>query len=102
MQATATIIPFLPRAPAAVPPDRLALALADLTEALAAQRAAIALWRGALRDLATTTDCIGQELADFQGGLDRLGSTVAGLHEDAVATCDWADAALVIGVARGG
>ena len=93
--ATARIIPF----PAPNPAPRLQRALTGLNAALEEQRQALAAWRAALGELATTTQSIGHSLADLNDSLDHLGTTVTTLQEDAEATIAWADAALAIGVA---
>ena len=94
-RATARIIPF----PAPNPELRLHRALTGLNAALDEQRQALAAWRAALGELATTTQSIGHGLADLNDSLDHLGTTVSTLQEDAEATLAWADAALAIGVA---
>lgn len=101
---SAEIIPF-PRRCIPAPdrlsraPDRLSRAMADLNAAMAEQKSAIAKWRSALAELSATTAEIGHGLCAFQTSLARLGSNVGAVNEDALATLDWAEAALAAPVA---
>ena len=94
---SATIIPF-PRArpPAAndAAQERLKQALAGLDQALTRQREAIAAWRRTLGELNGVVSGLGESLHRYRGSLDRLGTSVAGLHVQATQLERTADAAL--------
>ncbi len=61
---TAQIIPFPRRpAPAAPPPENLGKALTSLSQAMADQREAVAVWRNAVKDLATQMQTLSENLA---------------------------------------
>ena len=74
--------------------ERLRRALANLDDAIAGQRAAVAAWRGALADLSKVVSGLGENLQRYRGSLDTLGTRVAGLHNQAVHLERTADAAL--------
>ena len=96
---TAVIIRFPSRRPASSGyegQERLRRALEGLDEALATQRAAVAAWRAALGDLGGVVSGLGDSLRRYRGSLDTLGTSVAGLHAQAVLLERTADAALVI------
>ena len=71
-------------------------ALANLDDAIAGQRAAVAAWRGALADLSKVVSGLGENLQRYRGSLDALGTRVAGLHNQAVQLERTADAALAM------
>ncbi len=77
--------------------ERLRRALANLEEAVAGQRAAVAAWRGALTDLGTVMHGLGESMQRYRGNLDTLGGRVAGLHAQAVQLERTADAAIARG-----
>jgi hypothetical protein len=89
---TATIIPF-PR-PAPTGQERLEQALAGLSEALAAQRAAVAAWREALGDLGHSVHGLHASLLAYDANLDALGERVGALNGAAKRLEAWADEAL--------
>ena len=65
------------------PEARLARALGQLAAALAEQRTAVKAWRGALYDLKTANDRLGESLSRYAGELNRLGSSVGQLNHEA-------------------
>jgi len=89
----ATIIPFPPRKPAAATPidDRLTVSLANLTAALAEQRAAVTAWQTVLRELKTTTAGLHDSLQKYDASLGRLGDGVSAVRDRALALEHWAD-----------
>ena len=61
---SAQIIPFPRRAePAPAPPERVSNALTSLAQAMADQREAVAVWRNAVKDLATQMQTLSDTLA---------------------------------------
>jgi hypothetical protein len=94
---SAKIIPF-PARQAAHPPEsgqeRLRRALLTLDAAMAAQRDAVVVWRGALADLGTVMSGLGESVQRYRGSLDMLDGRVASLHAEAVRLERTADAAL--------
>ena len=97
--ATAEIIPFPTRAAAPAPvlsrgadDDRLALALANLTDALTKQRAAMAGWKAALTELRSVTGRLGVSLRRYNDSLSQLDTKVGALRAQAKELESWADA----------
>lgn len=94
---TAQIFLFPVRAPvpAAVltPQQRLARALKTLDAALQEQRVAVAAWRGALAELKTATNSLGESLQQCRANVAALGEGVAGLHQQAKVLGHWAGTA---------
>lgn len=96
---TAIILPFRPRqknaAPHTVPhsaeADRLARAVAGLSQALTEQRAAVTAWRDALGTLKTSTAGLQKSLTRYQGKLQSLSDNVAALRTQAQSLGQWAD-----------
>ncbi len=94
---SADIIPFPARpvreaqAPAITAQDRLAVALANLDQAMAEQRVAMAAWRGALDELKASARSLGDGLQRYRGTLNTLGADVAALREESVKLGEWAD-----------
>ncbi len=81
---TSTVLPFpASRARRAAPEARLARALDQLATALAEQHAAVTAWRGALHDLKTANDGLGESLSRYAGELDRLSAGVGRLDSKA-------------------
>lgn len=80
---TGIVVPF-PTALArpAAPEARLARALNQLATAVAEQRAAVKLWRGALHDLKMANDRLGESLSRYAGELSRLGTSVGKLDDE--------------------
>lgn len=90
----AVVIPFPARRRAALDPQvRLAHALESLEAALANQRAAIAAWRGVLKDLKSTTANLDASLQRYRSSLRSLGGSVSELQAKARALEDWAEKA---------
>jgi uncharacterized coiled-coil protein SlyX len=96
---TAIILPFRPRPknvapnimPHSAPEDRLARAVAGLSQALAEQRAAVTAWRDALGTLKTSTAGLQKSLTRYQGKLQTLSDSVATLRTQAQSLGEWAD-----------
>lgn len=95
---SAEIVRF-PRQPVASPEtdgqQRLQRALQALEAALAGQRAAIADWRNALRNLSTVMSGLGDSVHRYRGSLESLGERIATLHGQARQLEQTADAAMV-------
>jgi hypothetical protein len=113
--ATAEIIPFpsrpieaaaantpVPSQPAGPPSQRsevmeetrLTRALANLNDALTAQRAAVAAWKSSLGELGIVTGRLGVSLRGYNESLGHLNGRVATLREEAVKLEAWADGAM--------
>jgi len=96
--ASAEIISFPTRRPAVSPvsdpQERLARALAALDTAMQEQRAAVASWRDSLDQLKRSTNGLGVSMQRYRGSLDKLGTDVASLHNQATQLERWADTAL--------
>ena len=94
---SAHIIPFPTRIQPAKPrpEERLARALADLNAAMEEQKAAVAAWRGALGELQTTTDGLGESLRRYQISLGALSGSVSALEGKAQLMEQWADGVLL-------
>ena len=99
--ATAEIIPFpaRPVPPAPVPrrkaeDERLALALANLNDALTKQRAAMAAWKASLIDLRAETERLGASLRRYNQSLSLLDTQVGALRAQAKKLESWAAGAL--------
>jgi hypothetical protein len=106
--ATAEIIPFpsrsieaatanaaAPSQPAAAVEDtRLTRALANLNDALTAQRAAVAAWKSSLGELGIVTGRLGATMRGYNESLGHLDGRVATLREEAVKLEAWADGAM--------
>ena len=73
---------------------RLARALAQLNEAVTAQRAAMAAWQSSLGDLRTATRRLNTSLRGYGDTLSRLDARVATLRDEAAKLELWADTAL--------
>ena len=81
---SSTVLPFPARRARPVAPEaRLARALDQLAAALAEQHAAVSAWRGALHDLKTANDGLGESLSRYAGELDRLGAGIGWLDSEA-------------------
>jgi ABC-type transporter Mla subunit MlaD len=106
-QPSATVIPFLPRptAPAkrkipllgATPvseQDRLSRALESLNAALAEQRTALKVWRGAMTELKASTVALEDGLQRYRGNLRSLSNSVTTLHQKTRSLETWADNAM--------
>lgn len=76
--------------------ERLRRALVNLEDAVAGQRAAVAAWGGALADLGTVMNGLGESMQRYRGNLDTLGGRVAGLHAQAVQLERTADKAIAL------
>ena len=73
---------------------RLARALANLNEAVTAQRAAMAVWKSSLGDLRTVTRRLNTSLRSYGDSLSRLDARVATLRGEAAKLELWADEAM--------
>jgi prefoldin subunit 5 len=73
--------------------DRLTRALKSLNAAMTEQRAAVAAWRVALRDLKGATSCLDESLQRYRTNLAVLGSSVSALQSRARSLEQWADEA---------
>ncbi len=70
---------------------RLTRALADLDNALTAQRAAVAAWKSSLVDLSSSTGRLGSSLRDYHDSLGHLSARVDTLRAESVKLESWAD-----------
>jgi hypothetical protein len=97
IRPTAEIISF-PVRPQPVEPqtgDRLVRALESLNAAMLEQRAALAVWRGALNELKTTATGLSESLHQYRANLRSLGSSVNALQSKSQSLQQWADSVAV-------
>ena len=98
MPATAQIIPFPARLPAAAAEpeaaERLARAIALLDAALAEQRAAVASWRDGLSVLQSSVAGLDGTVRAYHAQLNGLRGRTEDVHSTARRLETWADAAL--------
>lgn len=83
--AVTILFPFTGASASAAPekPARLSRALADVREALAAQRRAVIDWRASLAALQDVVGSLGNAVLDYRAELAMLDGRLCGLHEEA-------------------
>lgn len=89
--APAEVIPFPCQLSRHAAADRLDVALDDLIEALAAHRAAVAAWHGALEELRTALRTVGGSVDGYRTQLAALNKDIGRLHGEARRLERWAD-----------
>ncbi len=73
---------------------RLFRALQALDAAVSEQRTAVTAWRGALAELSTTMQGLGDSVQRYHGSLASLDDKVSTLHSEATRLEQWADETL--------